>query len=870
VTPPRAAVWLLTRALGDAAERDMVLGDLEEEIDRRGAAWYWRQAVSIAAHAALRRTGVRDQYGHGGTSMHSILNDVRYGWRALAKRPLVTATIAGTLALGLGANAAIFNIVDRLVFRPYPLVDPDHGVLLAETGGRLQFKQESVSPANFLDWRAQAKSLQFLSAIEWWDANLSDRGDPERVPGFYVSAAFFDALGVRPALGRGFVRDDETWGRHRVAILSDALWKRRFGANPAVVGSSIAIDGEPHEIVGIAPPRFSFPEGSEIWAPLSFDPAQTPPRDIRYLTVIGRLAPGRTLHDAQAEMSLVADRLAREYPDADRDHGVRAYTFTRGMLDEGTGPMLALWQVSAFVVLLIACANIVNLLLARGAERRRETAVRLALGATRWRIARELLTESVVLALVAVPPALACAAVSLRVIRSNMPARIMRFVPGFESLGMDARLVAFTVALALLTACVFGILPALQAARATVAATLKEGGRTATGRQLLRRALVVAEMAIALPLLVAAGLGATGSHRFLDGPQGYDPDGVLTMKLILPVRTYPDADGWRRFVERAIDAIAPLPGVAHAAAINNMPAGMTNATRPIAIDGHPAADPKNPPRVEYLMTTTEYFAVMRIPVRRGRAFTTADRRDSPPVGIVSEAMARTYWPGVDPIGRRVKVDGTWVTVVGVCGDIIQDWFNRRNVETLYRPMAQVPSNYLAIVVRAAGDPAALAGPVRNALLRVDATQPVFEMMTMRTALKERTVGLQYLAAIMITFGGLALLLAGVGLYALIAYLVAQRRHEIGIRIALGASSRDVMRLTTGQALRLALFGTGIGLVLAVALSRVMESGVLGVAVGDVRIFVVFAAVLVGTALLAGYIPARRAAAIDPIDALRVE
>ena len=710
-----------------------------------------------------------------------------------------------------------------------------------------------------------------MSATAWWDANLVEREDPERLQGGQVSSGFFDALGIRPVLGRGFVRDDETFGRHRVVVLGDGLWKRRFDGDPAIIGRRIIIDGDPYQVIGVAPRRFAFPEGAEIWAPLAFDPKQPLKRNARFLTVIGRLQSGKTLEDAQTEMSVLAGRLARDYPDANRDHGARAYTLTRGMMDEGTGPMLSLWQASAFVVLLIACANIANLMLARAAERRRETAVRFALGASRGRVVRELLTESTLLALIAVPPALGFAWICLHFMRISMPARILKFVPGFETLGPDLRLVAFTIGLALLTGCIFGVLPALQAARSKVSESLKEGGRTTTGRQLLRRGIVVAEMAIALPLLVAAGLGVLGTNRFLNGPQGYDPDGMLTMKLVLPERTYPDDAARRRFVDRAIEAAASVPGVEGAAAVNSPPADGSNSSRPIEIDGHPSPDPRNPPAVDNRTVTPDYFRVMRIPIQRGRGFTAGDRDGASPVVIVSESMARKYWPGEDPIGRRLRVrTDPPVTVVGICGDIIHDWFDSRNAPTMYRPLAQVPSEFFGIAVRAAGDPAAVAGAVRQALLRVDPSQPVFEMMTMRVKLKERTIGLQYLAAIMTVFGGLALFLAAVGLYAVIAYLVAQRRHEIGLRIALGASAADVIRLTVGQALRLTLAGAGIGLALSIGLSRLMEAGMLGIATSDARVVLGFAAILIASALLAGYLPARRAAAIDPMIALRAE
>jgi putative ABC transport system permease protein len=803
--------------------------------------------------------------------MSDIFKEIKYSFRALLKRPLLTLTVTLTLALGLGANAAIFNLIDRLVLRPYPLEDPDSVVLLSETAPNLEFKKEAVSPANFFDWRDEIRTLDVLSGYVWWDANLVDRGNPERLPGFRITSGFFEALSVKPALGRSFVRDDETFGRHHVAIISDALWKRRFAADPSVIGRAVILDGEPHQIVGVMPPRFAFPDGSQIWAPVAFDPKTPPTRTARYVTPIGRIKKGSTLEAVQSELSLIAMRLARQYPEANRDHGVRVFTLTQGMLDEGTGPLLSLWQVSAFIVLLIACANIANLLLARSSERRHETGVRLALGATRSRIARESLIESSLLALLAVPAALGFAWLSLYALRVSMPANILRFVPGFESLGPDLRLVGFTVGIAVFTACIFGLLPALQSARCSVTETLKEGGRTSTGRQTVRRAIVVLEMAIALPLLVAAGLGVVGTQRFLTGPQGYDPDGLLTMKLILPDRAYPDDAARRLFVTKMIEAFQQIAGVERVAAINNMPTSGSNSSRAIEIDGHPPADPNNLPTVDYRTITSDYFSTLRIPIVRGRAFSSGDREGTQPVVIVSESMARKFWPNEDPIGRRMKIrGGAWLTVVGVSGDVIHDWFNRRNTPAMYSPLPQSPTDYLCLVVRTTGEPTTIAPDARRALLRIDPDQPLFDVMTMRRALHERTIGLQYLAAIMATFAGIALLLSTVGLYALITYFVAQRRHEIGVRIALGASAADVVKLTVGQALRLTVIGAAVGLGLAVALSRLMQAGLLGIASSDPRIFVAFAAVLIVASLVAGYMPARRAAAIDPIAALRVE
>ena len=875
----RFAEWLLSRTLRNPHERDMVLGDLQEQLPARGRRWFWREVIAIAIHGAARRITTHGEPRHSGDFfMRIFLKDVRYAWRSLFKRPVLTLTVALTLALGLGANAAIFNLIDRLVLRPFPAVDPDNVVMIAETGPRLSYRRETTSPANFLDWRTSADSVTHMTAMMWWETNLVDREDPERLQGARVTSGFFDALGIRPTFGRGFVRDDETFGRHHVVVLSDVLWKRRFDADPNVVGRSIMLDGDPHQVIGVAPRRFGFPDGAELWAPIAFDPRQAPRRDSRHLTVIGRIQAGKTFDDVVTQMNVLSSRLARDYPDANRDHGVRVYSLTQGMMDEGSGPMLSMWQASAFVVLLIACANIANLMLARAAERRREIAVRLALGASRTRVVRELLTESVLLSLIAVPPALGFAWLCLYLMRISMPARILRFVPGFETLGPDLRLLGFTLALALVTACIFGILPALQAARSKLTDALKEGGRSATGRQLLRRGIVVAEMSIALPLLVAAGLGVLGTNRLLHGPQGYNPDGLLTMKLLLPDRSYPDDAARRRFVDRALEAVAAVPGVQHVTVANSLPAGGSNSSAAIEFDGRPTEDPRTLPTVDNRLVGSHHFETMDIPLKRGRRFTQADREGTAFVAIVSESMAAKYWPGEDPIGRRLRVrygtlranSGPWITVVGVSGDIIQDWFNRRNIPTMYRPFAQAPQSYFGIAARTAGDPMAVAGAIRQALLRIDPAQPVFDMAAMRRVLHERMIGLQYLSAIMTVFGTLALFLAAVGLYAVISYLVAQRRQEIGLRIALGATRRDVMRLTVGQALRLTLVGGTIGLALSIALSRVMESALLGIATSDARVVFGFAAVLISAALLAGYLPARRAAAIDPMIALRAE
>jgi putative ABC transport system permease protein len=489
-------------------------------------------------------------------------------------------------------------------------------------------------------------------------------------------------------------------------------------------------------------------------------------------------------------------------------------------------------------------------------------------------VVRELLIESALLALAAIPPTVLFARVALDALKGSMPASISRFVPGWTSMQLDLRVLAVTTLIALAAAVLFGIVPALQCTRPRLAETLKEGGRGATGgraRQRLRRALVVAEITLALPLLVASAMGAIGAHRFLYGHQGYDPERVLAMEMVLPQAAYTTDEARRTFVERVLERAAAMPGAERAAVMNIMPARGNNSSRTLEVEGRPNADPAFPPNVDFRSATPEVFAVLGIPVHRGRGLTTADGENAQPVVVISQSLAGRYWPNEDPLGRRLKLGtGPWLTIVGICGDIVHDWFNRRDYPTAYVPYAQSPTGNFGLAVRAAGDPAALSSAARAAVRAVDANQPVYDVMTLRTALRERTLGLQYIAAVMGVLGALALVLAAGGVYGVMAYMVAQRAHEIGVRIALGATRADVVKLTVSQTVRLAAVGVALGVTLSVLLGRVIEWGLLGTATVDARIVAALGAVLALSALAAGYIPARRAASIDPICTLRGE
>jgi putative ABC transport system permease protein len=885
--PPR----LLTRVLLAVSPRgDECAGDLHEEFvdlaGRRGrlraVGWYAAQVASVAVRAGIERNRLarearRAQRLHapGDSLMTSLAVDVRQALRTLMKRPALSALVVMTLALGLGANAAIFQVIDALLIRPFTLKDVDRIVMVAQTGPDVGIDtQETVAPANFLDWKRQTDVFDALAAFEWWDVNLSSTTEAERVPGFAVSANFFDVLGVQPALGRAFTPDEEIHGNHRRAILSYGLWQRRFGADRAIVGQTVLIDAEPYEVVGVAPEGFNFPLGTEVWGPLALTTEEAQTRNDRYLTVLGRLTTGRSLEDAQAQIAVVADRLAHQYPEANRGRGARVLTLSQGMRDQGLGPIAMLWQASAAFVLLIACANIANLLLARGAERQRELAVRAALGASRGRMVRELLVESAVLAFAAVPAALGVAWLGIRLIHGNLPPALVRFVEGWHTMDVDGRLVLFTIALAAITSVIFGMLPALRASRPALVDTLKDGSRGATAgrqRQRLRQALVVVEVALALPLLVGSGLSVIGAQRFLNGYQGYDPNGLLKMHAVLPEAAYGEPEARRRFVENAVTELGRLPGVTGVGIANALPTSGGNAGRWIEVEGQPAPDPANRPVIDFRAVSPSFMDTMRLPMVRGRGLTTADSADSLAVVVISRSAAQRFFGESDPIGRRIRLGAAerpWLTIVGISGDHIHNWFGRRNAPTAYVPYAQSPTLNVAFVLRSDGDLSSLIEPARQAIRRVDAAQPVFDAASMNDALAVRTIGLQYVAAIMAVFGGLALLLAAVGVYSLMAFIVMQRTHEIGVRIALGATRRDVLRLTVRQAASMTLVGILIGLGLSAGVGRALDTVLSGSTGNDPRVALSFAAVLLASALAAGYIPARRATAIDPVIALR--
>ncbi|MCC6989633.1 MAG: ABC transporter permease [Acidobacteria bacterium] len=891
--PPRLAEAFLRLSVRDAEWRDAVAGDLREELAavaaRRGVAagrrWYWRQALPLAMRFALsglfpsvapaRRRLTIAQVEHTSTFGAGWLREFRHAWRALAQRPGLTVVIVGTLGVALSANAVIFNLADALYLRPFRFPDVNRLVLVVadEVGTKPYINRESVAPADFRAFTRTATSVSSLAAAEWWDPNFSGIDLPEQVPGFKVSAGYFELLGVRPLLGRTFTAEEERLEAHRKVVLSHAFWQRQFAADPAVLGRTLRLDGEPYEIVGVMPARFAIPFGAHVWAPLAYDDATWAARERGYLMVFGRLASGHTVQSAQAEFHGIAARLAAEFPATNRQRPASVVGFTRGMGDAGVGPFVAIWQAAAALLLLVACANIANLLLARGTEREPEFAVRLALGAGRGRLIRQLFVEGLCLAAMGVGVGTVLAGVAMQYTRNFLPAGIIRFVPGYEFLGLDAAMLGAMVLLGAVATMAFSLIPALQLSGSATAASAFGAVRSTTAapsRQWLRSALAGGQVALALALAVGTALILGAIDNAVNGAVGFDKRGLATAQLTLAERPYEAHEARRQFVDGVIERMRGLPGVTSVAAVSSLPYGGSTSSRPLTIEGAPADERTRD--VAFQRVTPAYFATLRIPLLAGRSITEADREDGLQVAVVSRLLAEQYWPGTDGLGKRFRLanDGPWITVVGVAGDVVQDWFTGRKEFTVYRPMRQDPSLSMTLVARTTAPPAALAGDLRRAVTAVDADQPVLKAATMDEVVDDRLAGVSYFATILMVMSGIALVLALTGIYSLMAYLAARRTKEIGVRVALGATAHQVQWLAAERALGIVVGGVVVGAVLAALLGQVMQSVLFGLVTPDIKVVAAAVAVLAVVTMVAGYLPARRAAAQDPWQALRTD
>jgi putative ABC transport system permease protein len=814
-------------------------------------------------------------------SMTTLWQDLRYGVRLLAKQPGFTLVAVLTLALGIGANSAIFSVVNGVLLKPFSFAEPEQLVVLWERCLSQGLPRMVVSPPNFADWRAQNQVFQDVAAYRAQDFNLLDGGEAERVRGLRISATMFSMLGVRPLLGRDFQPDEDKPGTPNTVIISNGFWQRRFGANPAVIGQSLTLGAERATIIGVMPPDFDFPppiafRGEarpvqiELWTQLRYALEQNQ-RSAHNLFVLARLKDGVPLARAEADLQGVTQRLARDYPQS--NNGWDAYLVP--LHEQVVGDVkTALWLLPAAVlfVLLIACANVANLLLVRATGRQRELAIRSALGAGRLRLIGQMLIESTLLALLGGALGLGLAAAALRLIALLAPPNIYRL----NAVSLDGRVVVFTLLISLLTALLFGLAPAWQTSRISLVTALKEGSAGASdgaGRHFMRNLLVVAEVALALLLLVGAGLLIKSFIRLQTVPTGFEPEHLTAVTINLPRTSYPDRQTRLSFTERLLPGLAALPALQAVAFSSNLPLDVGLQGTEFKLEGQPVT-PGRKLHTQVSIVSPGYFRALGTPLLRGRDFSASDNTDAPGVVIINSHLAQQYFPGQDAVGKRVDMGfrtGTPLEIIGVVADIRQESLQAGWYPAMYLPYAQSPTTLpLILLLRSASDPATVVSAVRQQVRELDAQLPVYDVKTMNQVLSTAVARPRFVTVLLGVFAAVAVLLSAIGIYGVMSYTVAQSTRELGIRLALGAQPTDILRLVVGQGLLLVSLGLIGGLIGAFGLTRLMTSLLFGVTATDPLTFVGVAALLIVVTLLACYLPARRAAKVDPMIALRYE
>ena len=810
--------------------------------------------------------------------MNSI-QDLRYGIRLLLKDRSFALIAVLALALGIGANSAIFSVVNALVLKPLPFENLDRLIAVRSSFPNQGLKATAVSAADFEDWRSQNNVFKEIAAYRVRDITITGTGEPEMVRGSFVSADFFSALDLRAVNGRTLLPDEDRPGGDPVVVLGYGLWQRRFGADPNIPGTTITLSGRATTVVGIMPPDFDFPFGTDLWMPLALTPQQLNQRDTRNLQVLAQLKVEVTVPQAQAEMLAVAGRLEQQYPKTNTGLSVQVLPL-RDQQSDFTRPLMSVLSGMSAFLLLIACANVANLLFARATTRQREIAIRSALGASRWRLIRQMLTESFLLSGVAGMAGLILSLWSVELIKAGLPPDIARFMTGWKEIEVDGRVLLFTLGLAFLTTLVFSIVPALQASRPDLNEMLKDGNKSSSqswagGRA--RRFLVASEIALALVLLVGAGLMVKGFSRILNALETADPASILTLQTPLPDSKYKDSQKIAEFYQQVVTRMRSLPGVEAVSVASNTPLNnRPNPSDELIVEGRPPLQLGERQPADVVVVSRDYFATIGAPLLKGRDFEqTDDDQAATPVAIISQAAAQRYWPNEDPIGRRIKranekESARWLTIVGVVTDVKQAWFDKEIRPQLYLPYLQAPAATMSFLLSVSGDPMSLVAGARSQVFAIDRDQPIEDIKTLQQLFVDETSPFRFAAVLMSVFGGIALVLAAVGVYGVMSYSVAQRTHEIGIRMALGAGRSDVLRLITGQGLRTAAIGLTVGFPLALALSRIMVSRLFGVVSLEFPVLVGLTLLMGAVAFLSSYIPARRATKVDPIVALRSE
>ncbi len=812
--------------------------------------------------------------------MGNLMQDVRYAVRMLLKNPGFTLVAVLAVALGIGANSAMFSVINAVLLRPLPYHEPDRLVTIWEESPERDMFEMPISFANFRDWEDQNHVFEYISAYTFTNLNLTGAGEPARLLAVRSSANLFSLVGPAPLLGRPFLPEEDKEGANRVVILSQGLWQRRFSSDSGIVGQSLTLNNQSYTVVGVMPASFQFPVGFgylgkvlndpvDLYVPLAATSKEARRGSYSFFS-IGRLKPGITIDQARAEMTAIESRLEQQYPDGNTGIGIVLIPTHEQTVKEIRPALLVLLGAVAFL-LLIACANIANLLLARAASRQKEIAIRTALGASRLRVLRLLLTESVILSLAGGCLGLLLALWGTDALMALAPDNI----PRLNEVGVDARVFGFTLAVSVLTGIVFGLIPSIHASKPDLNEALKEGSRGSTGGvagKRIRSALVAVEVALSLVLLIGAGLMIRSFLRLQQMNLGFNPDNVLAVNLSLSPSKYPEDRQQVAFFQAALERLQSLNGVQSAGATTGLPLTLSLSGSDFRIEGRPEPEPGKEMIINTRSVSPGYFRTLGIPLIKGRDFSDRDKGDAPKAAIINYDLARIYFPDEDPLGKRITFDdgGSWISIVGVIADVKQLGLDSSAKPEVYFPYLQMTAPTMSIVVRTGSNPLNLVAAMKDQIQEIDKDLPIADVKTMRQLLSESVSGRRFNMLLLAVFAGVALVLAAVGIYGVMSYSVSQRTHEIGIRMALGAQTSDVLKLVVGEGMLLAIAGVTIGLVASLFLTRLMSSLLFRVSATDPITFALISVILTGVALAASLVPARRAVKVDPMVALRYE